>query len=176
MGQKFHKGGGSGDFEPAPEGVWPAVCADVVFLGVVAKPWGEQDTVRLIWFLDPSLVDSKGRPFRVQCDYKNSLHEKAKLCMHLQSWANKRMTDAARANFDSDTLVGKNCQLQIIHNLGDSGSRWANVQAVLPALRNGPHLRVPEDYVRVKDRPENQAAAPSSDQDWSPPSDDDVPF
>ena len=45
-------------FEPAPAGLHPAACVDVVDLGEVETPWGNQRRIRLVWQLS-SVNDNK---------------------------------------------------------------------------------------------------------------------
>ena len=40
------------EFSPAPEGLWPAVCVDVVDLGIVQTPFGPQEKIQIRWQLE----------------------------------------------------------------------------------------------------------------------------
>lgn len=189
----FKRGGG--DYENAPEGLHPAVCIDVVELGEVKKPWGDEDTVRFIFALDPSMRNSKGELYHVRLDCKNTLHEKGNLHKHLKSWRGRALEktdmDFLMTENGPDKLIGVNCQVQIIHNRSDNGGIYANVQAVMPALKGVAKLLVPNDYVRVKNRPKDhqqrtaadRAAASNGPAGWgdddnagNPAEDDDIPF
>ena len=53
--------------------------------------------------------------------------------------------------FDLESLLGQNCQLQVVHAPGRNGQTYANVQTIVPLMPGTPLLD-PEDYVRVVDR------------------------
>jgi hypothetical protein len=141
-------------FTPAPEGLHHAVCVDVIDLGLVAGIWGEKPKVRIVWQLDEENPES-GRRYEVRKMYTLSLHEKAALRKDLESWRGRKFTEDELGGFDLEKLVGVNCQVQIVHDLSDNGTVWANVQAIVPAPKNVPKL-VPADYVRAKDRPSDR--------------------
>lgn len=167
----------SKEFETAPEGLFAAVCVDVVDLGTQQTPWGEKHQVEVRWAL--SEVDSKGRAFIVRRRYTASLNEKAALRQHLELWRGKKFTAAELKRFDLEVLVGKQCQAQVVHNIKDDGRTWANVQAVIAAPKGVPGLPVPDWYVREKDR--KHAAEPDPFErenytDAGEEEDDDLPF
>lgn len=140
------------NFSPAPEGLHQAVCVDVIDLGMVESPWGSKHQIELRWQLDSD--DPKSSPpraYMVTRRYTLSLHEKAALRLHLESWRGKRFTSDELAGFDVEVLVGINCQLQVVHNVKDDGGVWAAVQAIVPLGKNTPRIE-PRDYKRMKDR------------------------
>src|SRR5437762_9521613 len=66
------------EFSPAPEGLWPAVCVDVVDLGIVQTPFGPQEKIQIRWQLEEK--DPKtGKRYLIVQKYTPSLHEKSKL-------------------------------------------------------------------------------------------------
>lgn len=160
------------EFEVPAEGLYLAVCCDVVEHGIVETSWGPRDEIELRWQLEAH--NSKGVPFEVRQRYRRSLNEKAKLRQHLELWRGRKFTSAELQKFDLDVLLGKPCQIQVVHNLDDQGRTWANVQAVIAAPKNVTALAVSKDYVRVKDRPTEQGVAPSAAT--PPDEDDDIPF
>lgn len=145
------------NFSPAPEGLHQAVCVDVNDLGMVENPFGDpKHQVELRWQLDldDPLSGGENRPprrFMVSKRYTLSLHEKATLRHHLESWRGRRFTPDELQGFDLEILVGINCQLQVVHNVKDNGDVWAAVQAIVP-LGKGMVKVEPRDYTRVKDR------------------------
>jgi len=50
------------EWTQAPEGLWPAVCVDVVELGLVETAWGKKEKVRLVWQIE----GNAGYVFRAQ--------------------------------------------------------------------------------------------------------------
>lgn len=138
------------EFSPAPEGLWPAVCVDVVDLGIVNTPYGPQEKIQIRWQLEEKDPKTNKRYLIVQ-KYTPSLHEKSKLRPMLEAWRGKKFSKEEEKQFDIEKLLGANCQLQIIHNIKEEGQVYANVQAVVPPARNTAKIR-PDDYVRVVER------------------------
>ena len=160
------------DFTPAPEGLWPAVCVDVVDLGMEQTPWGEKHKVQLRWVLEER--DPKtDRAFLVLKKYTLSLDEKANLRRELETWRGRKFTKEESEGFDLERLIGVNCQLQIMHNVTDGGDVYANVQAIVPAGKGVVKIAVPSDYIRVCDRKKEQE--PGKDA-FEGATDDDIPF
>jgi len=160
-------------FIPAPEGAHPAVCVDVVDLGTLEVNYGgkskKQHKIRIVWQIDENQED--GKPFIVQQRFTLSLHEKAGLRKALESWRGKQFTDDELEGFDVETVIGKPCLLNVMHNKKD-GAVYANVTSIM-RLPKGLAILTPRDYVRVIDRTPDQA---SPDQDFGEITDDDVPF
>lgn len=156
----------AGDFTAAPEGLWPAVCCDVVDLGMVMNAqWGEKHMIKIIWQLEE--IDPKSKkPFIVIRRFGLSLSEKSHLRPILESWRGKKFTTEELAGFDLEKLIGANCQVQVIHNILKDGAVFANVQAVVPVAKNATMLKV-RDYVRVSERKADDQA-PVEDEEYSP--------
>lgn len=142
-------------FTPAPEGLHPAVCVDVVDLGMRETPWGEKHKVQIRWQIEERQTDGdfEGQRYLVSQTYTLSIHQKAGLRRDLESWRGKRFTDEEARGFDVERLLGANCQLNIAHNSGNDGTVYANVKAIVPAGRGSAKLE-PENYTRQKDRPQ----------------------
>ena len=138
------------NFKPVPEGLHPAVCGDVVDLDLVETDYGTKHKVKIVWQLD-AINPATSKPYLVSCRYTLSLHEKAKLRQHLETWRGRKFTREELKGFDLEKLINANCQVQIIHEPGEDGRIWANVKAVIPQSKHAPTLRV-IDYVREKDR------------------------
>lgn len=144
-----------GTFAVAPEGVYQAVCADIWDIWTEKRPeqWGGGlvDKTRIIWQLDVSDEES-GRPYEVAQVYTASLHEKAKLRQHLESWRGRKFTAEELKGFDLENVIGANCQIQVVHNLGSNGKTYANVAAIMPLGKTMTKFRVSDGYVRHRDR------------------------
>jgi hypothetical protein len=145
------------DFIPAPEGLHFCVCADVVDLGLVKTSWQGQesikDMVRIVWQTEEKMTTGAktGQPFLINKRYTSSVHPKATLRIHVESWAGKKFTDEQFAAFDIERLIGHCCQIQIAHNIS-GGDTYANIMAIVPAPKGRPPIKV-SGYTRVKDRP-----------------------
>lgn len=156
-------------YNPAPEGLHQAVCVDVIDRGIMDTKFGPKQQVDIRWQLDQVDEDSK-RPFQVMKRYNPSLNEKANLRKDLESWRGKKFTKEELTGFDVEKLIGINCQLQIVHNLGDGSTVWANIQAIVP-LGKGMVKIQPKDYVRDKDRDPVNGEAKAEEV-----AEDEVPF
>lgn len=156
-------------FTPAPEGLHPAVCVDVIDLGEQPTAWGPKEKIEIRWQLDEVNPETQ-RPFEVRSRFTNSLHEKAILRQTLETWRNKKFTAQELQGFDLEALIGVGCQIQIVHAPGDEGRVWANVQAVVPFPKGMVKLK-PRDYVREVDRNPSQESTGTVEED-----DEKVPF
>lgn len=139
------------NYTPCPEGLHHAVAVDVVDLGIVSSAFGDKHRVRLVWQIEEENTETNRR-FEARKQYNLTLHEKASLRKDLEAWRGRKFTDAELKGFDLEKLIGINCQIQVVHDLSEDGSVYANVQAVVPAPRNVPSL-APSDFTRHKDRP-----------------------
>lgn len=159
-------------FKPAPEGLFQAVCCDVVDLGDMAnqfKPGTTQAKVRLVWQIEETDPEFDNKPFVASRMYTASLNEKATLRKHLESWRGRKFSADELKGFDVEVLLGVNCQINIVHFEKD-GKTYANVETIVPAPKGVPKISV-RDYVRVKDRdPKDSTTHPGAIED------EDVPF
>jgi hypothetical protein len=162
-------------YKPAPEGLHQAVCVDVWDTWTEKRPeeygGGIVDKTRIVWEIEEEDPET-GKPFQCSQVYTASLHPKAKLRAHLESWRGRRFTDVEVQGFDLENLLGANAQVQVVHNLSKNGKTYANVQAVVPAAKGSIKLRASEGFVRKKDRTPD-AASNHTDQSIG---DEDVPF
>jgi hypothetical protein len=169
-----------GNFDPAPEGVHQAVCCDVVDLGLVEVTWQGKSTMRhkvnFVWQIDK--MNKEGKPFLVFKRFTLSMRKNSSLLPFLESWRGKKFeATEIKQGFDVEKLIGANCMLQVIHNEGNDGKTYANVQSIQPFLKKyGEPLEV-RDYIRKKDRAENESGADFEDYDDAPPppGDEDIP-
>lgn len=170
------KGDVQGEFELAPEGMFLAVCVDVVDMGIVENPRFhrkdgsvlKQHKVRLVFALDE--LRSDGRTHLIGKQFTLSLSEKSKLRPFLESWRGKRFTEDELKGFDLEVLLGKSCNVTISHDTGKDGRTWANIVSISGLVKGQQPLEVPATYVRKHERDEQQDHV-------LPPTDlDDIPF
>lgn len=139
-------------FVPAPSGLHPAVCVDVVDMGKLKVTFGQETKtkhiIRLVWQIDEPMEN--GKRFIVQRRYTLSLHEKSTLRKDLESWRGRPFNPDESQGFDVERLIGVNCQINVQHNT-KNGSTYANVVSVVP-LGRGMAKMEPQEYVRAKDR------------------------
>lgn len=155
---------------PAPAGVAPGVCCDVIDLGMVTEEYDgkkrSSHKVVLVWQID-EINPETGKRFTVGKRYTASLHEKATLRKDLQSWRGRAFTNEELAGFDLDHVLNVCALLNVVHNNKD-GKTYANVEAVMPLPKGSQKLLVHE-YVRVQDR--KDAPTPNEQED-----DSNIPF
>jgi hypothetical protein len=131
-----------GEFEIAPEGVFLARCYKMVDVGTQTETgqYGTKENrkIYLYWELladadggdAPKMED--GRPFSIFNSYKLSMHQKANLRKHLDSWRGKKFTEEEAADFDVTKLLDKFCLLQITHSTSKDGQKtYANVDNIM---------------------------------------------
>lgn len=117
------------------EGNYLATCIWVIDLG---EQWSEKfnktsHKVMITWEIpDVTItVDGEEKPKVISKEYGLSLSEKSTLRPHLEAWRGKRFTEEELKGFDLKAILGKSCQLQILHN--DKG--YANVGSIMALTR-----------------------------------------
>ena len=117
--------------EVAPEGTHTAVLYSIVDLGTQKNDFnGEtkiQHRIRFDWELSEEKM-SDGRPFAIGREYTASLHSKAELAKMIKAWVG---VDPS-GGFDASTLLGKACNISIMHN--EKG--YANITAIAPLKKS----------------------------------------
>lgn len=170
------------EFVPAPEGLHHAVCVDVVDMGLQPVTYKGvtkmKPLLKLIWQIE-EINDKTEKRHMVSQRFTQTLSSKGNLRPLLEAWRGKKFTEAELQGFDPDILVGANCQVQVVHNIGHEGTTWANVQAVVPAPRGAVKLRS-ENYIRVKDRTDDEGNGNgnghNTEHTGPAANDDDTPF
>lgn len=153
MAKLFYTGG---EFVTAPEGQHRAVCVDVTEPELKPTKFGDKQLFRVYWQLETRNEDTAKR-FIVSRQFSASMHEKSNFVKMLGSWRGKTYTrdelEAFReggGGFDTECLIGKNCQINITHSTTTNGNTYANVDHVMKAA--GDFTMEAEEYVRVRDR------------------------
>ena len=120
----------SGDFKPHPEGIHPAVCVDVIDLGLVETDFQGQkkmvNKVKLVFESEQKTED--GKNCTVSKNFTASLHPKAKLAEFLGKWRGRPVVPAE--TIDLAKLLGASCTLVISHQQNMSGKTYASIDAV----------------------------------------------
>lgn len=168
------------NFVPAPEGLWPGVCVDVVDKGVVeSKQYKPRHMIQLRWIVDAEPPLETGKPHLVSRNFGLTLGLKSSLRPFLEAWRGRKFTDEELRGFDIESLIGANGQVQVIHSTYN-GTTYGNVQAVVRAPKNAERMPIPSDYVRECDREhreELEAHPDGNGNDCGPEiTDEDIPF
>lgn len=128
-----------GDFKPIPEGNYIATCVRVIDLGTQMTTFKGTDSLKrkvlIAWEVPDVMVEWEGesQPALVMSSYTASLHDKANLRQHLEAWRGRRFTDDELRGFDLKNVLGKGCQIQVLHS--EDGA-YANIKAIM-ALPKG---------------------------------------
>ena len=121
-----------GDFELVPEGMHVARCYRVIDMGTQYNEHFQKSAHKVIisWEFPEELM-SDGRPFATTKRYTVSLHKKATLRQHLESWRGRKFTDEERNGFEISKLLYKTCYVNIVHEANGENT-YANVAAITP--------------------------------------------
>ena len=132
-----------GNFEPVSEGVHCAACIAIIDLGdQFNDKFGKlQHKVMFTWeFPDETVnVDGEDKPRVLSKEYTLSLSEKATLRAHLEAWRGKKFSEKELEGFDLKNVLGKTCQIQIIHT-EKNGNTYANIAAIMSLPKGMPPL------------------------------------
>ena len=119
-----------GDFKPHPEGIHPAVCVDLIDLGLVESEWQGQrrlvNKLRLVFETEQRGED--GKNCIITKTFTASLHPKAKLSEFLGKWRGRPVVPGE--SIDLSKLIGANCTLVISHQQNMVGRTYASIDAV----------------------------------------------
>lgn len=106
-------------FDRIKPGNYQAVCLGVFDLGLQETKDLKGNTVNkpqvyLVFEVDET--DQSGERYVIGKIYTDSFHEKSNLRKHLESWRGRQFTDNELENFDVNSIINKNCFLNITHN------------------------------------------------------------
>lgn len=132
------------EYEKPTDGLYDAVLADIVDLGLVQTQYGSKPKVRIVWLL--SALDSEKNNFRVMQQVTASMDERSRLFATVKDIIGKEPT----VPFETEDLIGHNNQL-LIQQATVNGKTFANVKAILQA-KPGVKIAVPSGFVRDKDK------------------------
>jgi hypothetical protein len=120
----------SGDFKPHPEGIHPAVCLDVIDLGLQETEFQGQrrmvNKLKLAFEIELRMED--GKPFTISKNFTASLHPKAKLAEFLGKWRGRPVVPPE--SIDLAWLLGACCTLVISHQQNMVGKTYASIDAI----------------------------------------------
>ena len=125
----------SGDFKPHPEGIHPAICVDVVDLGLVETEFQGQkrmvNKVKVVFESEQKTED--GKACTVSKNFTASLHPKSNLSAFIGKWRGRPVLPGESISLDK--LVGACCTLVISHQKNLSGKTYAGIDAVSKPTR-----------------------------------------
>ena len=167
------------DFEPIPTGVQQAVCSAIHDLGMQPGFAGKiQHKVAIVWELDELRKegDFAGSRFIVCKTYNATLNERSNLSKDLESWAGKVFTPEQRTGFELDTLLNKNCNLNMVEKTNTSGRTYVNIAGITGRSKEQAKMK-PEKPGYVPTWIAAMISGDSGNGGTSPDDfDDDIPF
>ena len=129
-----------------PEDTYPAVCNMLVDLGEqYSEKFDKTSRQILICWEIPSEKLDNGESRRLSKTYTASLNSKGNLRRDLIAWRGRDFTVDELKAFDLKNIVGAPCMLQVIHRVGQDGTKRAVIGGImklpkgmpLPTLTNG---------------------------------------
>ena len=138
--------GNSTNIPLLPEDTYPAVCNMLVDLGEqYSEKFDKTSRQILICWEIPSEKLDNGESRRLSKTYTASLNSKGNLRRDLIAWRGRDFTVDELKAFDLKNIVGAPCMLQVIHRVGQDGTKRAIIGGImklpkgmpLPALTNG---------------------------------------
>lgn len=158
------------DFPVTPQGLHTAVCYGLVDCGTHEEVWQGQPHDRHVLFVLFELptetieIDGVTKPRGISQKYTLSLHPKSALRRDLESWRGKNFTNSELVQgFELKDVLGKNCQLNIVHNETEDRT-YANINTIVP-LGQGMQKYEPFNPVICYEI-EDGANVPESVPDW----------
>lgn len=106
------------NYTPPNIGTHLAVCFRVVDCGVQPdERYGDKEKIAISWELPMELIktDQGDKPMSVSKTYSRSLNTKSNLYKDLTRWRGRDFTPKELEGFRLGTILGKACQLSIIH-------------------------------------------------------------
>lgn len=142
--------------DPVPQGVHIARCYLIADIGTHHDDMYDKDRHEIIvtWELPDERIDVErdgekvNLPRAISKTYTLSLGEKANLRKDLVCWRGRDFTDAELAGFDLENILGKSCQIQVVHKAKRDGGVSYRIGAVM-ALPKGMKHETPENPCRT---------------------------
>jgi len=124
-----------GDFKPHPEGIHPAVCVDVIDIGLVETEFqGVKKMVNKVKVVFESEAKTDdGKSCTVAKYFTASLDRKAKLTEFLGKWRGRPVAPGETIGLEK--LIGASCTLVISHQQNLAGKTYASIDAVSKPTR-----------------------------------------
>jgi hypothetical protein len=123
------------NYVPHPEGVHPAVCLDVIDLGMQTLSFqGESRVVpriRLVFESEATTPD--GKRCSISRSFTASLHQKSKLSEFISKWRGRAVQPGEK--IDLDRMIGACCTLVVGHRSAADGSPYACIDAISKPTR-----------------------------------------
>jgi len=138
------KNSGGADFEQPNPGNYPAVCVQVIDLGMQERKWQDVKSMsrqcRISWELPGQLMKDGNTPFMVSKFYTVSTNKKSNMRPDFESWRGKAFTEDEINCFDMFTIAGTACLLNCVSKQKTSGGTTIVVTGITPLPAAMAHL------------------------------------
>jgi hypothetical protein len=141
MGLTISKGK---DFEPCPQGSYPAILYQIIDLGTQRDEWkGKPKLVHKVRFSWELLGDEKmedGRPFSIHRTYTAMFGDRSNLQLALEAIRGRKFTAEELEGFHLRKALGAPCLLQVVHQAAKDGSGkiYANAGSLMKLPKGMP--------------------------------------
>lgn len=126
------------DFDPVPEGTYPAICYTIADIGMQYESKFKKSSYQVvfIWEIvdDDLRIDINGEMKRraISSRYTASFNSKSNLYKDVRPWIGRDFTqEELEGAFDLGTLIGAPCLISVSNNTGSDGKIYANVASVM---------------------------------------------
>lgn len=135
---------GGGDFAPMDAGMYVARCVQMIQIGTVTEMiQGKEKTLHKVRFgfefpteLKVFKEENGEQPFFLSKEYTLSMHEKATLRLHLETWRGKKFTEEESKSFDVTRLLKVPCMINVVHKVSDkTGKTFAEIGSISPLMK-----------------------------------------
>lgn len=168
---------GGSNFDPHPEGQFPARCVDVIDRGwSKGGQYGPKYQVCFVYYAGEEVerdVDGKKVmfPLLVFSTFTATLSERGLLRPHLESWRGKNFTSEELEGFDTENVFGAPCFINVMH---DPTGKYANIKTIMP-LPSGMEAPLMPTYERMCDREDWEGPREHPDMVRSGPHGQEIP-
>jgi hypothetical protein len=133
----------SNNLSPIPTGTYLARCISVIDLGTQEDFWDNKlrhlQKIRLTWETPSELKvfkeENGKQPYVISKEYTASLSPSSHLKRDLENWKGRAFTQEEIDNFDSDNLLDKVCQIQVMHKQGKEGKIYPVISGIVSVPR-----------------------------------------
>jgi hypothetical protein len=160
-----------------PAGQFIAVCIDVIDLGMVDVNWQgnikkQHKAVIRFWCGENN---EEGEPLFVGERFTLSLHEQSALRPFLEAWRGKVFTAEELRGFDLEKLIGVPALIQVTHATRNERT-FANITSIMMPPKGSDKIAPLADYVRAKDRTQQDAPGANVRRPFENDDEDNLPF
>lgn len=117
-----------------PAGTYPATCIGVFDIGTQTSTWlGQTKQRRQIIGLFNILVDDE--VFVRSKKWVASMHKMSSLRADIESWRGRQLTELEAAEFDTESIIGQSCMVNIIHKTNGQGGVVPRIGSIMKAYK-----------------------------------------